>query len=225
MKQLLGRDQSQAMAGERADHARAPPGVIYLDSMGSSGLGWRTAIANVLLQYHAESNPSQSFGRAPRLLDTGVAELGPQISAPHQENMWSCALYLLKNMQEVVRHIVKPSLGSAASSAHRDCDMLPTLDTIINKDWYSSKEAEAMLHWLKESAIRFVPQTNDNSEIQESSCDGDVFLDEIATMRENMDRENRLTAEVMGLLDSLQIQELDNCSEGIERFELVIFNF
>jgi hypothetical protein len=229
VKQLMGRDPSHdEMACERVNHARLQPGVIFLDSMASSGLGWRRAIAGALLQYHAESYPSQNLDRASGLLDIVLAaELGPQVSAPHQDNLWSCALYLLKNVQLVVRDIVKPSLAysiglTEGSPSQGQCEMLSKLDTIINRDWYTSNDAEVMLSWLKESATRFVPLPTDNSEIQESNSDGDVFLDEIATARENMNRRNRLTAEVMRLLGSVRIQELNNNSEA-NQLKLVDF--
>jgi len=225
--QLLGRDLSQEMAGERADHARLPPGVFFADSnhsMGSSGLGWENALADVLLRYYMESYPIHNANWA--LPDTSIAaELFPQFLTPQQKNLWSCALYLLKSMQLFVKDIVKPSLahrmGLVEESADGGRELLPTLSIIINGGWYTSDDAEAMLPWLSESAKRFVPLPTENAEIQELNGDGDVFLDEVATARENLNRENRLTAEVMELLGSIQVQQVKNCSEGKGRSELV----
>ena len=196
VQQLLGIAQGQP-GGAGAAVPSMLPSVVYADSIGSKGRGLRRALAWLLLLHYAESNVCSSA--QVQLPDDCVlledSALGPEVSTPAQGDLLSCGCFAIHTVRCLVRDVVRPSL--AQSAAH------VSLESIMVSNWFTSSDALAergkllqVLEGLK--LTKAVPARGEDGSTGRG--DWEVLLDEIATQKNNAERERKVAADVMQLL-------------------------
>jgi hypothetical protein len=199
--------------------------------MGSKGHCFRQALARVLVQHYLKLNPVSSTLEL-ELSDSDLkAKLGPEVSTPCQEDSFSCSDYVLHTCRRILVDVVQPSLlhqhGSGAAGGAGELPLI-CIESIMTRNWFNRDDALKERDYLKEFIMKLQQSHQQESHaegsvsdhvpgsqpLQISGCinnshqvpesEWELYCDEIATKRDQVERERKLTTNVMQLMSGFQ---------------------
>ena len=218
VRKLLGSMEVQAQSGSEGDmQARVPPCIVFADSMGSKGLRFRKALAYVLVQHYMESHCRGT--QAQMIPDEELGEaLGPEVSTPLQNDIFSCGDNVLHATRRFASDVIRPALLHRAGAAGDSGESTPIcIENIMTIDWFTCDDAKAERENIKRSVLGLPNQPQPppvvlhtvdgcGGQVSKDDSSWDVYCDTVATDKEQLERERKLTADVMQHLAHFQVQ-------------------
>ena len=206
VQKLLGLPEittESAGSGTHCDVASVEPCIIFVDSLGSKGTVWCTALAHLLVQAkQASLHGEPTHGTQLPTCDP-VDVPRPDLTTPQQTNTYSCGDHVLVAMRRICEDVVRPSFQGANSS---EIFTVERLETIITPAWYSGDEVDAerpSIHELLGSLQKeFLSSRPDQAESSSSQDGGEP---EMKHLQEERDRSRRLRELVQGCLASFSV--------------------
>jgi len=166
------------------------PAIIFLDSLGSKGNVWCTALAHLLVQARQATQGELTHGtQLPSWSGNPQHVPRPSVDSPLQTNLYSCGDHLLVATRRVCQDVVRPLFDG------KDTVTIQHLEEIIDREWYSADEVNAERRKIKDR-VESLRAEEDCSQVTDDP--------EAKAVQEHRDRNRRLREQVQDCLASFE---------------------